>query len=179
MKTKVKLRPTLLMHEIAKGGGKKEVDMPIDYFLGKDIHFTIINHRKEILAMAKELVARKNLNGLEKIEDSLQLLGILANFKKLVKLYPHRLQYPDPNASDAKRPKRVEIPPENMQIMETGGIYMFTVKTNTMKRALFLGLGVIVGMLVLLWRVWPMWLKIGVWYASYYLMVILVSCSKS
>ena len=59
--------------------------------------------------------------------------------------------------------------------METGGIYMFTVKTNTMKRVLWLTVGVILGMLVLLWRVWPLWVKIGVWYASYYLAVVLVS----
>ena len=175
LKSKVKLRPTLLMHKIVNGAKEKEVDMPVDYFLGKDIHFTIINHRKEILPLAKEIQARKNLNGLEKIEDSLHLLGILSNFKKLVKLAPHRLQYPDPTASDAKRPKRVEIPPENLQVMETGGIYMFTVKTNTMKRVLWLTVGVILGMLVLLWRVWPLWVKIGVWYASYYLAVVLVS----
>lgn len=52
---------------------------------------------------------------------------------------------------------------------------MFTVKTNTFKRALLLGLGVVLGLLVLLWRVWPMWLRIGVWYCSYYLAVSLVS----
>lgn len=109
LKNKVKLRPTLLMQELHVGANRKEVDMPIDYFLGKDIHFTILTHRKEILALAKEIVARKDLNGLEKIEDSMHLLGILLNFKKLVKLGPHHLQYPDPKASDAKRPKRVEI----------------------------------------------------------------------
>lgn len=52
---------------------------------------------------------------------------------------------------------------------------MFTVKTNTFKRALLLGVGVVLGLLVLLWRVWPMWMRIGVWYASYYLAVSLVS----
>lgn len=44
--------------------GKKQIDMPVDYFLGKDIHFTILTHRKEILALAKEIHARKDLNGL-------------------------------------------------------------------------------------------------------------------
>lgn len=175
LKNKVKLRPTLLMDQITLGASKKDVDMPIDYFLGKDIHFIIITHRKEILAIAKEIQARRDLHGLEKIEDSMHLLGVLANFKKVVKLAPHHLQYPDPKASDARRPKRVEILPDNQQIIETGGFYMFTVKTNTFKRALLLGLGVVLGMLVLLWRVWPMWLRIGVWYASYYLAVTLVS----
>lgn len=105
----------------------------------------------------------------------MHLLGVLANFKKLVKLAPHHLQYPDPKAADARRPKRVEILPDNQQIIETGGLYMFTVKTNTFKRGLFLGLGIVLGMLVLLWRVWPTWLRIGVWYVSYYLAVTLVS----
>lgn len=64
LKSKVKLRPTLLMHEIVNGPKTKQVDMPIDYFLGKDIHFTIISHRNEILPLAKEIQARKDLNGL-------------------------------------------------------------------------------------------------------------------
>jgi small-conductance mechanosensitive channel len=54
LKEKVKLRPTLVMYKMAVAGkGEKEVDMPVDYCLGKDIHFTVLTHRKEILAMAK------------------------------------------------------------------------------------------------------------------------------
>lgn len=55
LKNKVKLRPTLLLDQVKFNGSKKDVDMPVDYFLGKDIHFTIITHRKEILALAKEI----------------------------------------------------------------------------------------------------------------------------
>lgn len=97
-------------------------------------------------------------------------------FRKFVKVAPHHLQYPDPKAADAKRPKRVEIVNEGPQSMpEPGGMYMFTVKTNTFKRALFLGIAVVLGFLVLLWRVWPIWLRVGVWYVSYYLALALVS----
>lgn len=51
---------------------------------------------------------------------------------------------------------------------------MFTVKTNSGKRTLWLGLGIIIAFAVLLFRVWPQWLRVGVWYVSYYLLVSLV-----
>lgn len=111
LKDKVKLRPTLLMHKIKIGVTEKDMDMPIDYCLGKDIHFTVISHRVEILAMAKEIQKRKDLKGLESIGDSIVLLDGLMTFKKLVKIGPSRLQYPDPKAADAKRPKRVDVLP--------------------------------------------------------------------
>lgn len=92
-----------------------------------------------------------------------------------MKVAPHRLQYPDPKAPDARRPKRIEVLPDAKQIIEEAGMYMFTVKTNTFKRALFLSIAVVLGFLVLLWRVWPIWLRVGVWYACYYLAIALVS----
>jgi hypothetical protein len=41
-----------------------DTDMPVDYCLGKDIHFTVISHRQEILAMAKEIQKRVDMKGL-------------------------------------------------------------------------------------------------------------------
>jgi len=54
-------------------------------------------------------------------------------------------------------------------------MYIFTVKTNNGRRSLWLALGVIVCFAVLLFRVWPMWLRVGVWYVSYYLCVSLIA----
>lgn len=93
-------------------------------------------------------------------------------------MIPHHLTYPDPKANDAKRPKRIEVVHVSRQFIEAGGMYMFTVKTNTFKRNLYLGLFIVILLLVLLWRVWPTWLRIGVWYVSYYLAIGLVSLMK-
>jgi hypothetical protein len=41
----VKLRPTLLIQNLRVGMTSKEVDMPIDYCLGKDIHFIVLSRR--------------------------------------------------------------------------------------------------------------------------------------
>lgn len=113
LKNNVKLRPTLLDQTVEKEGeGKQKVDMPIDYCLGKDLHLTVLMHKKEILPMAKEIQNKRDLRGLERIDDSMALLSFIKHFKKLVKLRPSRLLYANPNASDAKRPKRVEVMPE-------------------------------------------------------------------
>ena len=52
---------------------------------------------------------------------------------------------------------------------------MITVQTNSMKRTIYLGIGIVLAIAVLLWRVWPVWLRMGVWYVSYYLLLALVS----
>ena len=151
--------------------------MPIDYCLGKDLHYAVITHRKEILGMIKNKEAHENFEGLETIAGSVKLLSIVAGHKKIYKIAPYRLQYPDPRAPDAKRPKRVEILPPEAQIIEPGGMWMFNVTQNTFKRNLYFALGCLALFIVLLWRVWPTWLRIGVWYVSYYLCIALVSSS--
>lgn len=96
----------------------------------------------------------------------------------MVKLFPHRLTYPDPNVQEAKRPKKVEIPPKEFQNVQGGGMYMFTVKTNAGKQYLWLALMIFAAFFFLLFRVWPEWLRVGVWYVSYYMLVFLVSQKK-
>lgn len=54
-------------------------------------------------------------------------------------------------------------------------MYIFNVKTNSFKRTLYLGIAIVAALGLLLWRVWPMWLRLGVWYVSYYLCLALVS----
>lgn len=71
----MKLRPTLVMYKVnVPGKGDRDVDMPVDYCLGKDIHFTILSHKKELMAMAKNINQHTSLNGLETLEDSIHLL---------------------------------------------------------------------------------------------------------
>jgi hypothetical protein len=144
-------------------------------YLGKDIHFTVLTHAKELLKMCPFIQEKQTLNDLSKIEDSVMLLTILKEMGKLVKLYPHRMTYPDPNSLEAKRPKKVEIPPKEYQNIQGGGMYMFTVKTNAGKQYLWLALMIFAAFFFLLFRVWPEWLRVGVWYVSYYMLVLLVS----
>ena len=42
------------------------------------------------------------------------------------------------------------------------------------KLALFLLIGFIIAIAFMLFNLWPMWLKIGIWYASFYLLIFLM-----
>jgi len=42
------------------------------------------------------------------------------------------------------------------------------------KLALFLFIGFIIAIAFMLFNLWPMWLKIGIWYASFYLLIFLM-----
>lgn len=86
------------MRKMDMGASVGEKDFNIDYFLGKDIHFTVLTHAKELLKMCPFIQEKQTLNDLSKIEDSVMLLTILKEMGKLVKLYPHRMTYPDPNS---------------------------------------------------------------------------------
>jgi len=67
------------------------------------------------LKIIKTMCARANkFNNLEKVEDSVQLLFALAQLKKLTRVMPHRLTYPDPKAPEAKRPKIIEAAPPQL-----------------------------------------------------------------
>lgn len=52
---------------------------------------------------------------------------------------------------------------------------MFTVKTNAGKQYLWLALMIFAAFFFLLFRVWPEWLRVGVWYVSYYMLVLLIA----
>jgi hypothetical protein len=118
LKERVKLRPTLLMITDQILNGKMvNQDLSVDYCLGKDIHFTVLMHAKELLGMSKSIQKMQNLNGLVKIEDSVVLLSVLLRFNKFTFVIPFRTMYPNPKAPDAKRPKRVEIPPKEYQMV--------------------------------------------------------------
>lgn len=110
---------------------QKMIDMPIEYCLGKDIHLTLMTHRKEVLAMGKTLDDVNKFNGLADVQDSVRLLAQLFHYKKMIKVKPEKNSYPDPKSPDARRPKRVELAPAPLQTPEVAGMYMFNVKTNT------------------------------------------------
>jgi hypothetical protein len=90
-----------------------------------------------------------------------------------VRLQPYRLLLADPKSAEAKRPRKVEIC--DRQIVETGGIYMFTVKTNQAKRKILLTVGVMTILAFILWPVWPLRLRAVTWYACYAIILSSVS----
>jgi hypothetical protein len=77
----------------------------------------VLTHAKELLGMSKSIQKLQNLNGLIKIEDSVILLSVLGRMNKFTFVIPFRTMYPNPKAPDAKRPKRIEIPQKEYQMV--------------------------------------------------------------
>jgi len=63
---------------VTKDGRKQDNSYAVEYFTGADIHFTILSNAKDILKIIKTITSRASLNNLEKVEDSVQLLLVLA-----------------------------------------------------------------------------------------------------
>ena len=55
------------------------------------------------------------------------------------------------------------------------GFYIFLLEESSVKTSLWLIFMVFLAFFFLLFRVWPEWLRLGVWYVSWYLLVFLVS----
>ena len=143
--------------------------------LGKDIHFAILSNADEIMKMCPKINQTSPLNGLKHIQDSVLLLGILIQLKKMDRVIPHMMTYNDPKAPEAKKPKIVQkLPPEHMAVTPHG-FYIFTMESSGYKTYLWLGFMVFLAFFFLLFRVWPEWLRLAVWYISWYLLVFLVS----
>lgn len=119
----------------------------------------------------------KSLNGLQGLADSCQLISGLVSFGIMNRVIPNRMQYANPNDPGAKKPKSVEVlPMEHMRVDPTG-FYIFQVQEENAKSrtALWLVLCVGLAFFFLLFRVWPEWLKLGVWYLSWYTLVFLIA----
>lgn len=73
---------------------------------------------------------------------------------------------------DEKCPKYVVPEGKNVLMAETG-IYMPVEKENNMNVVYLVGLVVVV-IALMCFRLWPLWLKKGIWYLSFYLLVFLI-----
>lgn len=112
------------------------------------------------------------LNGLKKIADSIKLCLVLMKLGKLIRVMPHRMVYPDPNSKDAKHPKQVQMCPQ--QNVGPTGLYMFQGESAGWKQMATLVFVVFIAFFFLLFKVWPEWLRVGVYYVSWYLLVFLL-----
>ena len=90
------------------------------------------------------------------------------------RVVPNPMQY-GKGDEDAKRPKSVILVPMDKMVVSPQGFYIFTVEQSQFKTSLWLVFMVFLAFFFLLFRVWPEWLRLGVWYVSWYLLCFLVS----
>ena len=115
------------------------------------------------------------LHGLERVEDSVRLCLILMQIGVLRRVIPSKLMYPNPNAKEAEKPKQVDMAPQ--QGVSQTGLYIFVMEQSAAKMNFYLVLVVFGLVFFMLYRVWPVWLKLWVYYFSYYTLCFLVSLS--
>ena len=98
---------------------------------------------------------------------------ILISLGVMNRIVPNRMQYSDPKDPGAKKPKSCEVLPMQHMAVHPNGFYIFTVQQSKVKTQLWLVALVGLAFFFLLFRVWPDWLKQGVWYLSWYTLVFL------
>lgn len=109
------------------------------------------------------------VNELDKIEHSIKLGNLFGAYKLLFALEK------DPkheNEAKLKYPKHL-VPSRTQQFTEKG-FYSWDVPKPRGKLAFFLFIGVLIAIAFMLFNLWPLWLKIGIWYFSFYTLMFLL-----
>ena len=142
---------------------------------GIDIHEKIILNGAEILKLCPTIATLPdlNLNDLNKVDDSCRLCSVLVQLGLMRRVIPSKLLYPNPNAKEAEKPKQVDMAPH--QNVGPTGLYIFIQEQSAVKMNFYLVLVVVGLVFFMLYRVWPTWLKLWVYYFSYYTLCFLVS----
>ena len=168
----MKMRRTQL---IIEGGAGKRRAVNADYVTGTDIHLTIMTHKDQVLKLCPTIEAMsEGMNELATIKDSVKLLFTLMKFEVITRIIPHRMTYTDPNDPAAKKPRISELIPKEHSRADATGLYVFQIQESKAKTQLWLFAAVALMFFFLLFRVWPDWLKQGVWYLSWYTLCFLV-----
>lgn len=102
----------------------------------------------------------------------MKLGRMFIDFKMMVALDRHP-GFPD--EAKKKYPKHLNTATHSNSRMKDSGFYMWQLERSTGKLALLLGLGITIVIAFMLFNIWPLWLKIGLWYFSFYTLIILVS----
>ena len=108
---------------------------------------------------------------METLDDSLKLGRMFIEYKMMVAMDRHP-GFPD--EAKKKYPKHLNTAAPSNSRMKDSGFYMWQLERSTGKLALFLGLGIAIVIIFMLFNIWPLWLKIGLWYFSFYTLMILV-----
>lgn len=113
----------------------------------------------------------KAIQTLDKLEDSIKLGQLFIDYKLLIPFER------DPrHESEAKKKYPKFIVPARPQFGKFGekGFYSWMIPKPRGKLALFLLIGFVIAIAFMLFNLWPMWLKIGIWYCSFYLLIFLM-----
>ena len=105
------------------------------------------------------------------MEDSIRLGQYMIVYRNILQLKkdPRIVQ-----AGNEKTPKYV-VPAPPQQPMTDKGIYMVMEQEGNDKyQYVYLGLVIVAILACMCFRLWPLWLKKGIWYISFYLLVFLV-----
>ena len=144
-------------------------DQQLDYFRGDNFHQVVLDHKTEIMGKLKEV---KALTKLETMEDAIKLGQIFVDFRLLLPLERH---VHTAEEKKMKYPKHlVPAKPQNFKFSEKGFYAWLTPKPYG-KMAILLTLGIIIVIGFMLFSLWPLWLKIAIWYFSFYTLIVLVS----
>lgn len=104
------------------------------------------------------------------MEDSIRLGQMMILYRTFIQIRkdPRIVQ-----AGNEKTPKYL-VPEKPTAPMTETGIYMLMEKEGDKKTAgLYLGLMIVAVLALMCFRLWPLWLKKGIWYISFYLLVFL------
>ena len=143
-------------------------DQQLDYFRGDNFHQIVLEHKTAIMGKLKEV---KALTLLETVEDAIKLGQIFVDFRLLLPLERH-LHGPDDKKM--KYPKHlVPAKPQNFKFSDKGFYAWLTPKPYG-KMAILLAIGIVIVIAFMLFSLWPLWLKIAIWYFSFYTLIVLV-----
>jgi len=140
----------------------------VDYFRGVNFHLAVLSNKEKILSMIPTFVNEKLVTSLDTMADSIRLGNMLLVSRSVVQVRG------DPRivgTANEKCPRYVI--PDKAPFSEKG-IYMMLEKENKQKQSFYLLLIVFVILALMCFRLWPLWLKKGIWYISFYLLVFLI-----
>ena len=142
----------------------------LEYFRGVNYHVAVLANKKKILSLIPTFVADKEITSLDSMEDSIALGNQMLRYRVFIQMRKD----PGMMHSNEKIPKYVvQAPPD--QLMSDKGLYMIVDTTTQGTQTFYLALVVLIILMLMCFRLWPLWLKKGIWYISFYLLVFLIA----
>lgn len=130
----------------------------------------MLKHKEEIL---KKFFSgeHKEIEKLDTIEDSMRLGQFFIELGLLIPLERH---LHSENEAKKKYPKHLVPSRMGMRKMTDKGFYSWNTPKPFKKLVILLTLGIIIAIAFMLFSIWPLWLKIAIWYFSFYTLIVLV-----
>jgi hypothetical protein len=121
--------------------------------------------------MIPSLVKDGEIKELKTLEDSIRLGQYMIVYRNILGLKkdPRIVQ-----AGNEKTPKYVVPGPPTAPMTDTGIYMIMEAEDGNKYQQLYLGLLIVVVLACMCFRLWPLWLKKGIWYMSFYLLVFLI-----